>query len=179
MIRRRTFAATLLLTSAVASPALAHGVPGDPDPGRNLYVMVGPLLSPGLRACCGDERDGGFIFTQSGYGGLVQAQVGGIALTDHPSPKDPGTHARLAVGGEGTVGPLGAQAGLMTRIGGETYGTSVGPFAGLFFSLGVFSAGIQVDVPVVSSGDTRMPVLLILPVTAKWPFIIDQGRPPR
>jgi len=197
VIRRRTFAATLLLTTAFASPALAESLPVDRDPGRNLYVMVGPLVSPGFRACCGDERDGSFIdvgvevsafrfvpasgtiFTQTGYGGLVQAQTGGLALTDHPSPKDPGKHARLAIGGEGTVGPLGAQAGLMTRIDSGPYGTGVGPFAGLFFSVGVFSAAVQVDVPVVSSGDARMPILLIFPVTAKWPIIIDGGSPPR
>jgi hypothetical protein len=194
VIRKRTFAATLLLTSAVASPALAHSVPGDADPGRDLYVMVGPILSPGFRSCCGDEQEGGFadvgvevsafkfvpgggtILFQPGYGALVQAQVGGIPLREHAAPKDPSTHLRLAVGGEGTVGLLGAQAGVMTRIGDGTYGTAVGPFAGLFCTIGVFSAGIQLDLPVVSSGDARMPVLLTLPVTAKWPIVIEGPR---
>ena len=183
------------LASAAATPALAHSVPGDPDPGRTLYVLPGLLASTGFRACCAEDRDGGFIdlgieisahrfvpasggtiLTQLGYGGLVQAQLGGIPLVDHPSAREVGTSFRLAVGAEGTFGPLGAQAGVMTRMGSETYGTAVGPFGGLFVSLGIFSVGMQVDVPLASAGgEGRMPVLVTMPVTLKWLFPVELG----
>lgn len=153
--------------------------------------MPGLVMDTGWRSCCLDEREGGFldigvevsafefvpssgtILFQPGYGGLVQAQVAGIQLSDHPSPKEPGPHARLAVGGEATFGLIGAQAGVMTRLGSPTYGSAVGPFAGVFVTIGIVSAGIQLEVPVVSSGDARMPVLVTLPVTAKFPIPIE------
>ncbi len=196
-VNRRTLAAAALLTTALsllAPSALAHSVPGDADPGRALYVMPGLVMDTGFRGCCLDEREGGFldigvevsafkfvpssqpIIFQPGYGGLAQAQIAGIPFNDHPSPKEPGTHARLAVGGEATFGLIGAQAGVMTRLGSPTYGSAVGPFAGVFVSIGIISAGIQIDAPVVSSGDARMPLFVTMPITAKFPIAIEPKR---
>ena len=183
--------------ASAATPALAHSVPGDPDPGRTLYVLPGVLASTGYRACCAEDQDGGFldigvevsahrfvpksggsILTQLGYGALVQAQLGGLSLVDHPSAREVGTNLRLAVGAEGTVGMLGAQVGAMTRMGSERYGTAVGPFGGVFVSFGIVSVGIQVDVPLVSSAPgARMPVLVTLPVTWKWVFPVEPKEP--
>ncbi len=57
----------------------------------------------------------------------------------------------------------------MTRIGSETYGSAVGPFAGAFLSFGLFSIAVQVDAPVVG----RMPVLVTAPITLKWVIPIE------
>ena len=196
-MNRRTLAAAALSTialSLLAPSAFAHSVPGDADPARDLYVMPGLVMDTGFRSCCLDEPEGGFIdvgvevsafkfvpssgtiFVQPGYGGLVQAQIAGLSFSAHPSPEEPGTHARFAVGGEATLGPLGVQAGVMTRVGSATYGSAVGPFAGVFMTLGVVSAGIQVDAPVVWSGDRRMPLFVTVPITAKFPIVIEPKR---
>lgn len=140
VIKSRVLAAGVAGVIATASsPALAHAVPGDADPGRSLYVLPGLLASTGFRASCAEDdgagfldigievsahklvpQPGGTILTQLGYGGLVQAQVGAIPLADHPSRRELGTSFRFAAGGQATLGPLGAQAGAMTRMFSET-----------------------------------------------------------
>lgn len=190
--RRQSLAAGVVaavLTLLGSSTAFAHGVPGDPDPGRDVYVLPGVLASPGIRPCCA-SRDNGFldigievsahrfvphsatIFTQLGYGALLQLQVGGIPVDDPEG--EVGTSLRVATGLQGTFGLLGAQAGLMTRAASANYASTIGVFGGVFLALGFASLGVQVDVPVFDvGGGPRMPLLMTFPCTFKWVFPVD------
>lgn len=150
-----------------------------------MYVLPGALLTGGGRACCMSESgfvdvgvevsahrfvrgSGSTIFTQLGYGGLVQLQVGGIPMAEK-TPSDLGPHLRLGLGGQGTWGLLGLQGGIMTRAGSATYGTTAGVFGGAFVTFGLVSGGLQVDVPIASSTrEPRMPTLAMGMATVKW-----------
>ena len=183
--------AAILLTSLLSRAAFAHPVPGDADPGRDLYVLPGALVSPGIRPCCSTQHNGfidvglelsahrfvpkpGTIFDQLGYGALLQLQVGGIPL-ERPAG-ELGSSLRVAIGAQGTWGLFGAQAGIMTRALSANYASAVGVFGGVFFSIALVSAGVQVDAPVFDVGEgPRMPLLMTFPVTLKWVVPIDMS----
>lgn len=178
-------AAALSLAPAAAH---AHWVPGDADPGRSLYLLPGPLVSlvtPLSRGRASLLMDVGVelsvhrfvptsdrLWSQFGYGAFVQAQGGGLVLEpDDATASSP--HLRLAAGAQGNYGPIGALAGLSTRVLSETQAGSVGAFAGLFLSIGIMTATFQVEVPFAHAGDgERQPAVFSSGLMVKWPITV-------
>lgn len=172
------------------APAVVHGhfVPGDPDSGRTVYLLPGPIVS--LAVPFSSDRppilmDVGVevsvfrfvpthrrLWNQFGYGALAQVQVGGVQVQAGDT-RAPSLHLRVAVGAEGTFGPLGAHAGLLTRVFTGDHAGTVGAFAGVFLSVGLVTASFQVELPFVQVGDgLDQPVAFVSAITLKWPVTL-------
>lgn len=180
--------AALLVWMTAAGEAGAHPVPGDPDPGRHRYLLPGPLVS--LVVPLRGERgpltmDVGVelslhrfvptnrhIWSQWGYGAFAQAQLGGVLLQSGDTPA-PSLHLRLAAGAQATFGPLGAQAGLVTRALSADQAGMLGAFVGLFVTFGISTGGFLVEVPVAHlGGGEHLPLLFVGTITLKWPITL-------
>lgn len=183
-------AAVMLAAWSLAGEAGAHYVPGDPDPGRAIYLLPGAALSLAVPLRDGTApvfMDVGVevsvhrfvptrrrMWAQWGYGAFAQAQVGGVLVQPGDSPA-PSPHFRLALGGQATFGLLGAHAGAVARTpSGETAG-ALGVFAGVFLTLGLVSASFQVEAPFAHPGDgARFPAVFAGVATVKWPVTFDR-----
>jgi hypothetical protein len=189
-------ARSVVLLGFALAPATAHAhfVPGDPDSGRTVYLLPGPLVSlvvpitgdrPSILMDVGLEVSvfrfvptSRRFWSQCGYGAFAQAQVGGVQVQAGDTPA-PSLHLRLALGAEATFGPLGAHAGLLTRVFTGDHAGMLGAFAGVFLTFGITTASFQVELPFAQVGDgIDQPIAFASTVTLKWPFTLAE-LPPR
>lgn len=174
----------------VPGAAHAHFVPGDPDSGRTVYLLPGPLVSlvvplrgdrPPILMDVGVEVSvfrfvptGRRFWSQCGYGALAQAQLGGVQVQAGETPA-PSLHLRLALGAEGTLGPLGAHAGLLTRMFTGDHAGMLGAFAGVFLTFGFVTASFQMELPFAQVGDgIDQPIAFASTLTLKWPLTLAE-----
>lgn len=174
--------------------AHAHFVPGDSEAGRTVYLLPGPLVSlvvpfsgerPPILMDVGVEVSvfrfvptSRRLWNQFGYGALAQVQLGGVQVQAGDTPA-PSLHLRMALGVEGTFGPLGAHAGLLTRMFTGDHAGMLGAFAGVFLTFGITTASFQVELPFAQVGDgIDQPIAFASTVTLKWPFTLAE-LPPR
>lgn len=181
----------LLAIACLAVPrvAAAHGVFGDPDSGKTTWVLPGAVIGIGSTLGSRDvaiadsglevsvhrfQRNTGSLFSQLGYGALVQAQIAGAMSKAYA---DEAIGFRGALGVQGTYGLFGLQAGPLVRSSQGPFAGTAGVFTAAFLSLGIFSSGITADFPVIDLGGVgaRMPVVLGWMLTGKWPLPFEDS----
>ncbi len=184
------FARSVVVLGFALAPATAHAhyVPGDPEAGRTVYLLPGPLVSlvvpfsgerPPILMDVGVEVSvfrfvptGRRLWSQFGYGALAQVQLGGVQVQAGDTPA-PSLHLRMALGVEGTFGPLGAHAGLLTRMFTGDHAGMLGAFAGVFLTVGVVTASFQMELPFAQVGDgVGQPIAVASAITLKWPIAV-------
>ncbi len=189
-MRSRRLASLLALATLVCpATALAHGgaaaiFDASPFYAGHWFVPVGvaaqvlgsrerAFLDGGLEVSVHHfPATRGRLDSLWGYGGFAQLQVGGVGL-DHDGSR---AHLRWASGGQVTWSVLGCELAVAHRALVPGHADAIDLAAAGFVSIGVLSAGVHVEAPVVHLGDGphQLPAIGGM-FTAKFPW--DLGAP--